>query len=65
MSCDQIQDKLFLEKGINWNDFQIKYKRGVFIYKKNGENDWKIDENMPILTQYVDYINRFVYIEED
>ena len=65
LSCDQIQDKLFLEKGINWNDFQIKYKRGVFIYKKNGENDWKIDENMPILTQYVDYINRFVYIEED
>ena len=65
LSCDQIQDKLFLEKGINWNNFQIKYKRGVFIYKKNGENDWKIDENMPILTQDRDYINRFVYIEED
>ena len=32
-SCDVIQDMLFKEKGINWNDTPTRYKRGVSFYK--------------------------------
>lgn len=32
-SCNDIQDMLMLEKGINWNDFPIYQKRGTCIVK--------------------------------
>lgn len=31
LSGSQMQDKLMLEKGVNWNDLPVKYKRGVYI----------------------------------
>lgn len=42
-SCDKIQDMLFTQKNINWNDFPIYKKRGTALYKKlvynsRGEN---------------------------
>ena len=32
-NCDQIQDMLFTEKGINWNDFPTDCKRGAACYR--------------------------------
>jgi tRNA(His) guanylyltransferase len=32
-SCDEIQEMLFKEKTINWNDTPSRYKRGVSFYK--------------------------------
>ena len=32
-SCNEIQEMLFKEKGINWNDTPTRYKRGVSFYK--------------------------------
>lgn len=52
----QIQDKLMLEKGINWNDMPTIYKRGAAI-KKNDNGVWAIDYEMPILTQDRNYVN--------
>lgn len=34
-SCNQIQDMLFQEKGINWNDFPTHLKRGSCCIKKD------------------------------
>ena len=53
-----IQDMLFTEKGINWNDLPIVKKRGSACIK-DSEGRWFIDENMPILktTDEVDYRN--------
>jgi tRNA(His) 5'-end guanylyltransferase len=31
LNTDQIQDRLMLEKNINWNDLLIKYKRGTYV----------------------------------
>lgn len=31
MNGSQMQDKMMLEKGINWNDLETKYKRGTYI----------------------------------
>ena len=62
LDCDQLQEKLFQEKGINWGeDIPTKYKRGVAIYKKQVEvetpngvvirNKPFIDKEIPIFTQ--------------
>lgn len=55
-SCNMIQDMLFTEKGINWNDLPVVKKRGSACIK-DSESHWFIDENMPILktTDEVDY----------
>lgn len=55
-SCNMIQDMLFTEKGINWNDLSTVKKRGSACIK-DSEGHWFIDENMPILkmTNEVDY----------
>jgi tRNA(His) 5'-end guanylyltransferase len=67
-SCDKIQDMLFTEKGINWNDFSTPCKRGTCCVKKPvkiGEivrNKWCFDMEIPIFTQQPDYINQFVFV---
>lgn len=55
-SCNMIQDMLFTEKRINWNDLPVVKKRGSACIK-DSEGHWFIDENMPILktTDEVDY----------
>ena len=39
LNGDQVQEKLFQEKGINWNDYPTKFKRGVVIFKEEYEKD--------------------------
>ena len=52
-SCNMIQDMLHEQRGINWNDFPTRWKRGVAWTRANG-----IDYDMPILKgenrKYVD-----------
>lgn len=60
----QLQNKMFTEKGVNWNDFPTYQKRGSCCIKepkvvKEGviRNKWVIDKDIPIFTQNRDYIN--------
>ena len=46
-SCNDIQDMLFTQKGINWNDLPTYQKRGVCCQYKNGM--WTLETEMPIL----------------
>ncbi len=66
-SGKEVQEMLFKEKGINWNDYKTKYKRGSVIKKfpihvegPNGEdttrNKWLPDANTPIFTQDKQYL---------
>lgn len=52
-SCNMIQDMLHEQRGINWNDYPTRWKRGVAWTKEKG-----IDFEMPILKgedrKYVD-----------
>lgn len=34
LNSNQIQELLFQEKGINWNDYPTKFKRGELLYKE-------------------------------
>ena len=72
-SCDELQEMLWQEKNINWNDFETVKKRGscctktgkrAVVDKKTGEQKerltWEIDKEIPIFTQDKNYIERFV-----
>lgn len=60
------QDLMF-EKGVNWNDYPTKYKRGVIIKKIEFEGPhgalrkkWVVDNETPIFTQDWDYIYNLI-----
>lgn len=63
----QLTDKLFMEKGINWNELPVWQKRGVCITKQpyfKGEvqrSKWDVDPDTPIFSQQRDYLNQYVY----
>lgn len=75
-SCPVIQEMLFQEHGINFNDCPIPQKRGACIVKETytmqvvasdepvTRTRWVVDEAIPIFTQDRSYIQRFVDIEE-
>lgn len=79
LNSSQLQDKLLLEKGINWNDLPIWQKRGVAIVRKqkpktvvyNGEektvmrNVWEVDLETPIFSQDRNYIEQYVYKQSE
>ena len=74
LRCNMLQDKLMVEKGINWNDLDTVKKRGSACiknyYTKNEKinekicSKWVIDYNMPILTQDRNYVEQFVIFDE-
>lgn len=76
-SCNMIQDMLFTEKGINWNDFPTDCKRGSCCIKEtytdesitdeNGKpvvrSRWIIDKEIPIFKgEGRDYIDKLIFI---
>ena len=58
-SCNNIQDMLMIQKGINWNDFPVYQKRGTCVIKEEYfindkgeeiENDFIIDKSVENIT---------------
>lgn len=77
-TCNNIQDMLMLQKGINWNDFPTDCKRGACAIHINYQNPnsltdgdrikgWFIDKEIPIFKgEGKDYIEQFINcIEEE
>lgn len=71
-STSDIQDMLMLEKGINFNDMPIEFKRGVCCVKvveqdenvdiKDGycpKSKWVLDKEIPIFSKDFNYIEKF------
>lgn len=72
-SCNNIQDMLMIQKGINWNDYSTTLKRGSCCIKtviqdlstdvKGGESPiskWVIDNEIPIFTQDRNYVEKLI-----
>lgn len=61
---NEVQDMLMLQKGINFNDMPVAFKRGVCCIKADTKvgnttrKRWCIDTNIPIFTQDREYIER-------
>lgn len=66
-STDQIQEMLFSQKGINFNDMPTEFKRGVCCVRREIERNgvtrhaWVIDREIPIFSQKPEYILGEVY----
>ena len=64
-NTDMIQEMLW-QKGINFNDMPIEFKRGVCCYRRFIEikgttrTEWFIDKECPIFTKDRNYIERFL-----
>ena len=63
ISCKQLQNKMFTEKGVNWNDLSTHCKRGSAC-KRDENGKWYIDNDMPILTDNRAYIEDLIRIGE-
>ena len=67
-SSDQKQEMIF-QKGINWNDYAARYKRGRVIVKETVETEkglrtkWKMVEP-PIFTQDRDFLNNIIKLND-
>lgn len=62
-SCNNIQEMLFTEHGIKWNDVEVYKKRGIGVYKV-GENERSVtyvDKSVPIFNYH--YFDKWVYLE--
>ena len=58
-SCNMIQDMLHEQRGINWNDYPTRWKRGVAWTRHGG-----IDYDMPILKgENREYVETVIYPE--
>lgn len=75
-SCNNIQDMLMIQKGINWNDYATTLKRGSCCIKVDDgltkydevgnicdyiqRSKWVIDDEIPIFTQDRNYVEKLI-----
>lgn len=79
-SCNDIQDMLMTQKGINFNDMPTEFKRGVCCIKNRivcepygnrmlaagaDEGQWVLDKEIPIFTQDREYVESCFRVGED
>ena len=62
LSCNQVQEKLLLDRDVNWNDLSIWKKRGFSLY--NHAPGTITDYENPIFTQEREYIEKHLQVEE-
>ena len=71
-SCNDIQDMLYEQKGINWNNYETRWKRGVACRRVkdldeygNDWGGWIIDYEMPILKgENRAYVDNLIFVGE-
>jgi len=73
LNVSQVQDKLMLEKGINWNDVETRFKRGVCtatlveldLVKRVVKTQLYDDFQIPIFTQDRSYVEAALKLPEE
>lgn len=62
INSKDLQDKMFTEKGVNWNEQRTDFKRGACaIRDENGK--WFVDTEIPIFTEDREYIRKLIYLD--
>ena len=57
LNGNELQDKMMIEKNVNWNDLEVVKKRGTCVYKLNKTTNgvtrgkWHIDKESPIFSK--------------
>jgi tRNA(His) guanylyltransferase len=44
LNCNEMQDMMMLEKGVNWNNLESKFKRGVYVKRIETSTPFTTDE---------------------
>lgn len=60
LNTDQVQELLWQDTGVNWNDLETWKKRGACVYKCEVDSGWTIDGDIPIFTQDRRYVEQFI-----
>lgn len=73
-NCNELQEMLWQEKGINWNDYPTHLKRGSCCVKSTytleidgkdvQRSEWVIDNDIPIFSQNTWYVNGRITFDE-
>ena len=73
-NCNELQEMLWQEKGINWNDYPTHLKRGSCCVKSTytleidgkdvQRSKWVIDNEIPIFSQNTWYVNSRITFDE-
>lgn len=73
-NCNELQEMLWQEKGINWNDYPTHLKRGsccvksTYTIEVDGKDvqrsRWIIDNEIPIFSQDTNYVNGRITFDE-
>ena len=73
-NCNELQEMLWQEKGINWNDYPTHLKRGsccvksTYTLEVDGKDvqrsKWVIDNEIPIFSQNTWYVNGRITFDE-
>lgn len=76
-NCNEIQEMLFSQKGINWaKDYSPEFRNGSACYKKLTDvitpdgttiqrNKWFIDKNIPKFSAEPDFINKHIIFNKE
>lgn len=60
---NQMQDKMMLEKGVNWNDLEIRYKRGTYVKRFVVSKPFSIEELASLPPKHQAHSNPDLVIE--
>lgn len=64
INSKELQNKMLVEKDVNWNNLEVRLKRGSCAIKDE-KGKWFIDNNIPIFTDDRNYIDKLVFINEN
>lgn len=64
INAKDLQDKMFTEKDVNWNDLPTTIKRGSCAIKDES-GKWFIDNEIPIFTEDREYVDKLIFIERE
>lgn len=59
LNGNDLQNKMLVEKNINWNDLPIYCKRGISVYK-NSISGWYIDKVIPVFSDLRDFVETWI-----
>ena len=72
LTCNMLQDKMFTERGVNWNDLSVYQKRGTCGIKEpiTSESEvarlgWVMDDCIPVFKENRNYVESRINFDSD
>jgi tRNA(His) 5'-end guanylyltransferase len=63
LNSNEMQDKMMLEKGVNWNDLEVRLKRGVYVKRISTSKPFTVEELQSLPPKHKAHQNPNLIIE--